>query len=103
MPLLVLGERGTGKTRIVATLVPELKRRPGNVVTLACGGLDSSLADSMLIGHRKGAFTGAVGDRPGLLAEADDGILFLDEVQDLPKAAQRKLVRVFGCVEFKGG
>lgn len=95
MPLLVLGERGTGKTRIVETLVAELKRRPGKVVTLACGGLDSSLADSLLFGHRKGAFTGAVGDRPGLLAEADGGILFLDEVQDLPKAAQRKLVRVF--------
>ena len=62
---------------------------------MACGGLDSSLADSLLFGHRKGAFTGAVGDRPALLAEADDGILFLDEVQDLPKAAQRKLVRVF--------
>ena len=45
MPLLVLGERGTGKTRIVETLVAELKRRPGKVVTLACGGLDSSLAD----------------------------------------------------------
>ena len=95
MPLLVLGERGTGKTRIVESLVAELKRRPGKVVTLACGGLDSSLADSLLFGHRKGAFTGAVGDRPGLLAEADGGILFLDEVQDLPKAAQRKLVRVF--------
>lgn len=95
MPLLILGERGTGKTRVVETLVVELKRRAGNVVTLACGGLDSSLADSLLFGHRKGAFTGAEEDRPGLLAEANDGILFLDEVQDLPKAAQRKLVRVF--------
>ena len=95
MPLLILGERGTGKTRIVETLVAKLKRRPGKVVTLACGGLDSSLADSLLFGHRKGAFTGAADNRPGLLAEADEGILFLDEVQDLPKAAQRKLVRVF--------
>ena len=95
MPLLVLGERGTGKTRIVETLVAELKRRPGRVITLACGGLDSSLAESLLFGHRKGAFTGAVADRSGLLAEANNGILFLDEVQDLPKVAQRKLVRVF--------
>ncbi|MCZ0942897.1 MAG: sigma 54-interacting transcriptional regulator [Gammaproteobacteria bacterium] len=95
MPMLVLGERGTGKTRLVETLVAELKARAGKVVTLACGGLDSSLADSLLFGHRRGAFTGAVEDRPGLLAKADAGILFLDEVQDLPKAAQRKLVRVF--------
>ena len=93
-PLLVLGERGTGKTRIVETLVATLKRRP-RVVTVPCGGLDSSLTESLLFGHRRGAFTGAEVDRPGLLSEADGGILFLDEVQDLPKPAQRKLVRVF--------
>lgn len=93
-PLLILGERGTGKTRLVETIVATLKGRK-KVVTLPCGGLDSSLAESLLFGHRKGAFTGAATDRPGLLAEADGGILFLDEVQDLPKAAQRKLVRVF--------
>ena len=93
-PLLVLGERGTGKTRIVETLVATLKRRP-RVVTVPCGGLDSALAESLLFGHTKGAFTGAERDRRGLLAEADGGILFLDEVQDLPKSAQRRLVRVF--------
>ncbi len=93
-PLLVLGERGVGKTRLVETIVATLKARP-NVVTVPCGGLDSSLADSLLFGHRRGAFTGAAADRPGLLAEAGGGILFLDEVQDLPRPAQRKLVRVF--------
>lgn len=94
VPLLILGERGTGKTRLVETLVATLKRRK-KVVTVPCGGLDSALAESLLFGHRKGAFTGAATDRPGLLAEANGGILFLDEVQDLPKPAQRKLVRVF--------
>lgn len=93
-PLLVLGERGTGKTRLVETIVATLKAR-NKVVTVPCGGLDSSLAESLLFGHRKGAFTGAASDRQGLLAEANGGILFLDEVQDLPKPAQRKLVRVF--------
>lgn len=93
-PLLVLGERGIGKTRLVETYVATLKARE-RVVTVACGGLDSSLAESLLFGHRKGAFTGAAADRRGLLAEANRGILFLDEVQDLPRAAQRKLVRVF--------
>ncbi|MCC6648702.1 MAG: sigma 54-interacting transcriptional regulator [Polyangiaceae bacterium] len=92
-PLLILGERGTGKTRLVETHVSPLKQRP-KVVSLACGGLDSTLAESLLFGHKRGAFTGAASDRPGLLAEADGGVLFLDEVQDLPAAAQRKLVRV---------
>lgn len=93
-PLLILGERGIGKTRLVETLVAALKGRR-KVVTVPCGGLDSALAESVLFGHRRGAFTGAAADRPGLLAEADGGILFLDEVQDLPQSAQRKLVRVF--------
>lgn len=53
-PLLILGQRGTGKTRLVETHVATLKQRP-NVVTVACGGLDSSLAESLLFGHRKGA------------------------------------------------
>lgn len=93
-PLLILGERGTGKTRLVETYIATLKGRK-RVVTVPCGGLDSALAESLLFGHRKGAFTGAAGDRPGLVKEADGGILFLDEVQDLPKPVQRKLVRVF--------
>ena len=93
-PLLILGERGTGKTRLVETLVARIKLRK-TVVSVPCGGLDSELAESFLFGHRKGAFTGAQMDRPGALKEADKGILFLDEVQDLPQTAQRKLVRVF--------
>jgi DNA-binding NtrC family response regulator len=91
-PLLVLGERGTGKTRLVETLVATIKRR-SLVVTVPCGALDSSLAESELFGHVKGAFTGAEASRRGLLGNADGGILFLDEVQDLPKAVQRKLIR----------
>ncbi|KAA0213605.1 MAG: AAA family ATPase [Cyanobacteria bacterium CYA] len=91
-PLLVLGERGTGKTRLVETIVASIKRR-GNVVTVPCGALDSTLAESELFGHVKGAFTGAESVRKGLLGNADGGILFLDEVQDLPMGVQRKLIR----------
>ncbi len=91
-PLLVLGERGTGKTRLIEQVVGKVKQKL--VVTLACGGLDSQVVDSMLFGHVKGAFTGAEKDRNGLLREANDKVLFLDEIQDLPTSVQRKLVRV---------
>jgi len=91
-PLLILGERGTGKTRLVETLVASIKQRE-NVVTVPCGALDSTLAESELFGHVKGAFTGAETNRQGLLGNADGGILFLDEAQDLPNGVQRKLIR----------
>jgi DNA-binding NtrC family response regulator len=93
-PLLIIGERGIGKTRLVESHVTRLKQRE-KLITVPCGTLDSELADSLLFGHIKGAFSGAIKDRTGLLKEADGGILFLDEIQDLPKPLQRKLVRVF--------
>ncbi len=93
-PLLILGERGIGKTRLVETHVKRLKQRE-KLIPIPCGTLDSDLADSLLFGHIKGSFTGASQKRDGLLKEADGGILFLDEIQDLPKPLQRKLVRVF--------
>lgn len=91
-PLLILGERGLGKTRLVETFISQVKGK--DVVALPCGGLDSTIAESMLFGHRKGAFTGAENQRSGLLKSADKNILFLDEVQDLPVDIQRKLVRI---------
>jgi DNA-binding NtrC family response regulator len=93
-PLLIIGERGIGKTRLVETHVTRLKQRE-NMIPVPCGTLDSELADSLLFGHLKGSFTGASQNRDGLLKKADGGILFLDEIQDLPKLLQRKLVRVF--------
>ncbi|RKZ73410.1 MAG: AAA family ATPase [Candidatus Parabeggiatoa sp. nov. 1] len=93
-PLLIIGERGIGKTRLVESHVTRLKQRE-KLIPVPCGTLDSELADSLLFGHIKGAFSGAIKDRAGLLKEADGGILFLDEIQDLPKPLQRKLVRVF--------
>ncbi|MBA4503714.1 sigma-54-dependent transcriptional regulator [Marinobacterium marinum] len=90
-PLLLLGERGTGKTRLVETFLSTIKQR--QVVALACGGLDSTVAESLLFGHVKGAFTGAEKEREGLLGKAKGQILFLDEVQDLPRNVQRELVR----------
>lgn len=92
-PILILGERGVGKTRLVESVLQGVKDK--KVVVQPCGGLDSELAESLLFGHVKGAYTGAQSNRTGALKEADGGILFLDEVQDLPKAVQRKLIRVF--------
>jgi DNA-binding NtrC family response regulator len=91
-PLLILGERGTGKTRLVETVVGEVRGK--KVLSVACGGLDTNLAESALFGHVRGAFTGAEKERAGLIAAAKGKILFLDEVQDLPRPVQRKLVRV---------
>jgi DNA-binding NtrC family response regulator len=94
-PLLVVGERGTGKTSLVETYLAPLKQR--HLVALACGTLDGAdvrMAESELFGHAKAAFTGADSAREGLVKKAEGGVLFLDEVQDLPRALQRKLVRV---------
>lgn len=98
-PLLLLGERGTGKTRLVERYVSKIKGR--EVVALACGGLKSSVAESLLFGHVKGAFTGAQQERKGLIGEADGKLLFLDEVQDLPRSVQRELVRTLQDREHK--
>jgi DNA-binding NtrC family response regulator len=92
-PLLMLGERGTGKTRLIEDYLPGLKGRQC-VVTVACGTLDQQRAESQIFGHVKGAFTGAIRDQKGYLQEAEGQILFLDEVQDLRKEVQRKLVRL---------
>lgn len=91
VPLLLLGERGTGKSRLVESYITTIKKK--KVVTVACGTLDSTLAESAMFGHKKGSFTGAIDNRKGYLEEADGKILFLDEIQDLPKNVQRKLLR----------
>ena len=91
VPLLLLGERGTGKSRLVESYIATIKKK--KVVTVACGTLDSTLAESAIFGHKKGAFTGASESRKGYLEEADGKILFLDEIQDLPRNVQRKLLR----------
>ena len=91
VPMLLLGERGIGKSHLVESFISSIKGK--ELETIACGSLDSSLAESIFFGHKKGAFTGAIAEKKGLLKEADGKILFLDEIQDLPKSVQRKLVR----------
>ena len=91
VPMLLLGERGIGKSRLVESVVSKIKKK--EVVSVACGTLDSNLAESAMFGHKKGSFTGATADKKGYFGEADGKILFLDEIQDLPKGVQRKLLR----------
>ncbi len=93
VPVLILGETGTGK-EMLARAVHQLSRRAGPFVAINCGGLPESLVASELFGAKKGAFSGADADRIGLVQEADRGTLFLDEVAELPEASQAVLLRV---------
>jgi DNA-binding NtrC family response regulator/pSer/pThr/pTyr-binding forkhead associated (FHA) protein len=94
LPILVLGETGTGK-ELAASLVHTLSPRSrGPMVSFNCAALQDTLAESELFGHERGAFSGAASARAGLLESADGGTLFLDEVADLTAAIQAKLLRV---------
>jgi len=93
LPVLLLGETGTGKEVLAQALHQRSKRR-GSFVPVNCGALPTELAASLLFGHRKGAFSGATTDELGFIRTADGGTLFLDEIGDLPPAAQSTLLRV---------
>jgi DNA-binding NtrC family response regulator len=93
VPIVLRGETGTGK-ELAARAVHALSRRPGDLVPVNCGALPPTLAESELFGYRKGAFSGAIEDRAGLVRSADRGTLFLDEVADLRESTQAALLRV---------
>lgn len=93
VPVLLLGETGCGK-EVAARFVHEHSGRRGRFVAVNCAAVPRELAEATFFGHLKGAFTGAAGDARGLLAAADGGTLFFDEVGDLPADLQPKLLRV---------
>jgi two-component system response regulator PilR (NtrC family) len=93
-PVHIAGESGTGK-ELVAHLIHEASaRRDAPFVPVNCGAIPTELMESELFGHKKGSFTGAVADKPGLIQSAEGGTLFLDEIADLPLHMQVKLLRV---------
>lgn len=107
VPMLILGERGIGKSTAVKDKIALALKKykfitdENNIQTVVCGLLtDFSLADDELFGHEKGAFTGADEERQGKIELANGGILFLDEIQDLNKLVQRKLLEVLRTHEF---
>ncbi len=93
IPVLVEGESGVGKELIARAIQGESERAGKPFVTVNCGAIPENLVESILFGHERGAFTGAVDKRIGKFQEADGGTLFLDEVGELPLEAQVKLLR----------
>ena len=98
--VLVLGESGTGKELIAGAIHYASPRAQQRFLALNCAALTETLLESQLFGHLKGAFTGAVQAQKGMLAEADGGSLFLDEIGELSPALQVKLLRVLQEGEF---
>lgn len=105
LPLLFLGETGVGKTRLAREVHEASHRASHPFVTVDCGTLGASIVESELFGHEAGAFSGAYGQRIGVLESARGGTVFIDEVGELPTAIQTRLLRAVqsGVVRRVGG
>ena len=98
-PVIIVGETGTGK-ELIARAIHNLSGRTGKFIPINCAAIPENLFESTLFGYKRGAFTGANDDRPGLIAEADGGTVLLDEVTEMPLSFQAKFLRVIQEKKF---
>lgn len=94
IPVLVEGETGSGKEFVVSLIHSQSARAQHSLISINCAALTETLLETELFGHVRGAFTGAVCDKPGLFELANEGTLFLDEIGEMPLTLQAKLLRV---------
>src|SRR5436305_5698216 len=99
--VLITGESGTGKELVAKALHEQSSRKNGPFIKINCAAIPKTLMESELFGYEKGAFTGAVGSKPGRFELADQGTLFLDEIGEIPIEMQVKLLRVLQESEFE--
>ena len=98
--ILISGESGSGKEIVAKAIHKNSKRKFESLIIVNCAAIPSGIIESELFGHKKGSFTGAIENKKGYFEEADKGSIFLDEIGELPKETQAKLLRVIESGEF---
>lgn len=101
LPILILGENGTGKEMLADFIHYNSIRKYNNMIKVNCAAIPRELAENEFFGHEKGAFTGAINTRPGKIELSDTGTLFLDEIGDLDLNIQTKLLRILEYKRFE--